>query len=188
MNEEAPPATPDPTPAPTETKPKKRHHVRLWIFCGMLGLALVAMAGTMSQETGAWELWIALLVVYGGTSIVWTWQRAKRDGRPRWPLVRSQFLHWIAVAAGYFVLLLFERTEIISREAAADVALVLLALGCFLAGVHFEWTFILLGIVLTVMAISMAYVEQYVVWLVMLPVAALAVWIFLLRHRRLRRD
>lgn len=170
---------------PIAERGKKSFHVRAWIFCAMLVLALVGMGLTMSREDGGWEFWIFLLAFYAGVSIFWAWQRAKQKQEPVWKMVRTQVFHWCSVLLTFGILVLFERTEIISREATADVALLMLALACILAGVHFEWTFLLVGIVLGVMAISLSYLEQFFVWLIMIPVIIVAGWSYLkIRKRR----
>jgi hypothetical protein len=164
---------------------KKHYHVRTWLFCGMLVLALVGMSLTMSLEKGGWEFWVFLLAFYGGVSVFWGWRRAKQKQEPAWKMVRAQVFHWSSVLLIYAILVLFERTEIINREAASNVALLVLALACLLAGVHFDWTFLLVGVVLAIMAVSIGYLEQYVVWIIMLLVMITAGGIyFLIRKRR----
>jgi hypothetical protein len=151
----------------------------------MLVLALVGMGLTMSLDHGGWEFWVFLLAVYGGVSIFWARQNAKQKQHPLWRTVRDEVLHWSSVLVIYAILVVFERTDIINRDAASNVALLVLALACFLAGVHFEWTFLLVGIVLAIMAVAICYLEQYVVWIIMLPVIIAAGWIyFQLRKRR----
>jgi hypothetical protein len=65
-----------------------------------------------------------------------------------------------------------------SREAISDVSVIILALVCYLAGVHFQWMFFVIGIFIGVMAITLAYTEQYIVWLIMIPAAAGATWLY----------
>jgi hypothetical protein len=172
--------------APKNTTTRsKRYKIQAAVFAGMLLLALVGMGLTMSLEQRSWEFWVFLLAVYGGVSVIWAWNSAKRKGQPIWKMVRTQVFHWSSVLVVFAVLMLFERTEIINRESASNVALLILALACVLAGVHFDWTFLLLGIVLGIMAVSIGYFEQYVVWFVMLPVIIAAGWGFYqLRKRR----
>lgn len=176
---------PAPAAESTTKVEKKSRHARAWIFCAMLLLALVGMGLTMSREDGGWEFWIFLLAFYAGVSVFWAWQRARRKEQPVWRMVRAQVFHWTSVLLTFGVLVLFERTDIISREATADVALLMLALGCVLAGIHFEWTFLLVGVVLAIMAVALGFLEQYVVWFIMVPVILVAGWIYLkIRKRR----
>lgn len=169
-----------------DTESGKSHfHLRAWIFFAMLVFALVGMGLTMSREDGGWEFWIFLLTFYSGVSVFWAWQRARRNSKPVWRMVRTQVFHWGCVLLTFGVLVLLERTDIISREATADVALLILALGCVLAGVHFEWMFLLVGFLLVVMAIALSFLEQSFVWIIMIVVMAVVGWgYFQIRKRR----
>ena len=79
-----------------------------------------------------------------------------------------------------------ERTDIMDRSAAADAALLLLALTCVLAGIHFEWMFLVIGTVLALMVVVVAKTEQFEMWLIMVPAALAAVGFFFWRWRRNR--
>lgn len=50
-----------------------------------------------------------------------------------------------------------------------------LALSCYLAGVQFDWTFMLLGGILALIAVAIGFLDQLSVFLVVLPAAAVAV-------------
>ena len=175
----------EPTPDTPPARKKKRYHIRTWLFCVMLLLALVGLAVTMSMDRGGWEYWVFLLAFYGCVSVYWGWQRARKKGEPVWRMVRAQVFHWCSVLVAFSILSIFERTEVINRVAASDVSLLILALACFLAGVHFEWTFLLIGVVLTIMAVSVGYLEIYLIWIVMVPCILVAGWVFFqIRNRR----
>lgn len=166
------------TPAGPDTG-SAGHRLRTAVFGGMLLLALVGMALNLSREDGPWEFWGVLLLAYAGVSIAWDWQRSRQHAEPVVRSLRRQLLHWGAVLVGLLVLLLFDRTDVLSRQATATVALLLLGTGCLLAGVHFDWTFLLLGGVLVGMTIAIAYLEHYLVWLVMVPVLVAVGWGYL---------
>ncbi len=157
---------------------------QLIVFCALLILALIGMGVTESRQDGGWEYWIFLVVIYGLTSIVLTWRQAKHRGEPVWRMIREQVFHWVGVLITLKVLFLLERTDVMSREAISDVSVIILALACYLAGVHFQWIFLIVGIFVGIMAIALAYTEQYVVWLIMIPLAAGAVWVFLQRMQK----
>ena len=145
---------------------------------------MFGMGLTEAREDGGWEYWIFLLLVYGSVSVAGTWRKARRKGEPIWQMVRKQVLHWLGALITLKILFLLENTDIISREAVSDVSLIVLALVCFLAGVHFQWEFFLIGIFVGIMAITLAYVEQFAVWLIMIPAAVAVVWIYLRHNKR----
>ena len=55
------------------------------------------------------------------------------------------------------------------------VIMLVLALSCYLAGVQFDWTFMLLGGILALIAVAIGFLDQLSVFLVVLPAAAVAV-------------
>jgi hypothetical protein len=152
--------------------------IHLYLFCGMLVLALIGMGVTESREDGGWEYWIFLVLIYGLVSVVLAWRRAKRKGESAWRMIHKHVLHWIGALITLKILFLLEKTDIMSREAVSDVSVIILALSCYLAGVHLQWMFLLLGIFVGIMAITLAYTEQYIIWLIMIPVAVGATWLY----------
>lgn len=152
--------------------------IRLIVFCALLILAMIGMGVTESREDGGWEYWIFLVLVYGVVSVVFTWRQAKQRGEPVWRMIRKQVLHWVGALVTLKILFLLEKTDVMSREAISDVSVIILALVCYLAGVHFEWGFLLIGIYVGIMAITLAYAEQYLVWLVLILAAAGVTWLY----------
>jgi uncharacterized membrane protein YfcA len=156
--------------------------IQFGILCGMLLLALIGMGLTQALENGAWEYWLFVVVVYAGLGLWRSTRKAKEEGRPIKQLIGREVAHWMILLAFFAVLILLERKEIINRDSSSDVALMLLALSCCLAGVHFDWMLMIVGVVLTVMVVVLATLEQYtvVVWVVMVlaVIAAAAFYYF----------
>ncbi len=148
-----------------------------WLFVGMLALAIGGVGVTEIKQTGGWRYWIFLVVVYAVISVLRAWLRAKRSGGPVWPMIRAQVLHWLGTLVAINIVLMFEASDITDRGPASDFSLLLLALSCFLGGVHFDWTFMLLGLVLAVIAVALGYLDQLSVFMLVIPIAAVAVWI-----------
>jgi hypothetical protein len=92
-------------------------------------------------------------------------------------MIRSQVLHWLGALAAIQIVLLFESSGTTDRGPAADYTLLVLALSAFLAGVHFNWTFMLLGALLAVIAVALQELAQLTVYLVTVPLALLAIWV-----------
>jgi hypothetical protein len=152
--------------------------VDLWLFIVMLVLAVVGVAITQVEHAGGKLYWLFLVVVYAGISVVRTWQKANRQGTSGFPMIRAQILHWLGALVAINIVLLFESGDVASRGAAADYSLLILALSCYLAGVHFNWSYSLLGGLLLVMALGLGYLDQLSLYALVIPVAVLAVWVF----------
>jgi hypothetical protein len=151
--------------------------VDFWLFVVMLALAIAGVAVMQIDESGGLLYWSFLVVVYAAIGMVRSGLQARRRGQPVWPMIRSQFLHWIGTLVAIKIVLLFEYSDITNRGSASDFSLLILALSCYLAGVHFNWTFLLLGGVLAVVAVGVGYLNQLSIFALMLPLAALAAWI-----------
>ncbi len=163
--------------------------LRFGILCAMLLLALVGMGLSQATETGAWWYWLFVVVVYAALGLWRSTRKAKQHNRPVRSLIGRELSHWAILLAFLSIVFLLERREIISREASSDIALLLLAISCCQAGVHFDWLLMTLGIVLTIMVVAMASLEQYtvVLWIVMILVASGAAGIFYLNSKRMSR-
>ena len=154
-----------------------RWKIQLGVLCGMILLALVGLGLTQAyQGRGVWECWLFVIVVYAGLGLWRSTRKAKLDEKPIKELVARELAHWMTLLAFIGVVLLLERREIIDRESASDVSLMLLAFSCCLAGIHFDWLLTIMGVVLTIMLVAMATLEQYaiVMWILMILVAIAA--------------
>jgi hypothetical protein len=153
----------------------------------MLLLALVGMGLSQALEKGAWEYWLFVVVVYAALGLWRSTSKARQAGRTVRTLISRELAHWAILLGFLAVLLLLERREIINRQSASDVALLLLAFSCCLAGVHFDWLLLIVGVALTVMLVATATLEQYSValWIVMIlaAISAAAFFYFKAKHR-----
>ena len=160
--------------------------IRLGVLCAMLILALAGMGFTQASETGAWEFWLFVVLVYAGLGLWRSSRHAKQTGQSVSKSIGREFSHWGTLLGFLAVLLLLERREIIDRQSTSYFALMMLALSCCMAGVHIDWLLLVVGVVLTVMLVAMATLEQLsvVLWLIMVAVAGLAAWFFYLKSKR----
>jgi len=148
-----------------------------WIFVALLVLAIGGGAVSQATDTGGRFYWSFLVAVYGAISIGRTWFQAKGQGGPIWGMIRSQVLHWLGALVAIQIVLFFESHAITDRGPAADYSLLLLGLSTYLAGVHFNWTFMLLGSILAITSVALGYADQFSIYLVTVPLAVLAIWI-----------
>lgn len=149
--------------------------LEFWIFVGLLALALFGAALNQGDDLSRWVYWSALVVIYGGVGILASWVRARKRGLPTWATIRGEVLHWLGTLVAIKIVLLFEMDDITARGAAADMSLLLLALGTFLAGVHFNWAYLPLGVILAATAVGLGFLDQYSIFLVTIPLSILAI-------------
>lgn len=157
-----------------------------WFLVVMLGLALAGMAVASAYEEKGRNTWIAIAVGYAavGVAIGWPGARARRESVLA--LIARNIGHWAATAAGLAVLFAMERQEFIQKNETAAVAVLMLSLSCFLAGVHLNWLFFVAAVLLALLAyLDVRITEQ--LWLIVFTgiafLAAAVGFLVLLRRR-----
>ncbi len=152
-------------------------HRSWWVATIVAGvMVLLAMLGVglaTTSSAAAPAYWISLVPILGILCIGTAWARAGHgEGFARAAVVR-QVLHWLGIGVALAMDFVVRGTGQETGTAAGLNALLLLAVGCYLAGVHLEWLFVLVGILLTLTLICLAKADQYL-WL-MFVVGALAI-------------
>ena len=175
--------------APTSTKraPWFGRSLQFWLFCILLALALIGMGLTETTKGGGALYWLIVLWIYALFSLARAWMRAREQHDSVWSEIHLHFFHWLGALVALHIVFLLERNDIMNRDAASDASLVILALSSYLAGLHFERLFVLIGIVLAIMAVVGAFVEQYTLWLIVIPASLIAAWLFL-KGKQARTD
>jgi hypothetical protein len=131
----------------------------------MVLLALLGVGLTTTSSSFAATYWVSLVPVYGILCVGTAWLRASVAGRPQHVLVVRQGLHWVAIAIALGLDFYIRGTGEETGVAAGLNALLVLALGCFLAGIHLEWLFAVVGVLLAVTLVIVAKSDQYM-WLI----------------------
>jgi hypothetical protein len=123
-------------------------------------MALLALIGTgITLANAAWArgYWLALAPVYGVLCVLAAWYHTGQFTGS----VMRQVLHWLSVAVVIALdFALLRRSE----QAAAGTglsSLLILALGCLLAGIHLEWLFALVGLLLLAIFVIVSVAHQY---------------------------
>jgi hypothetical protein len=180
--------SPDPVP-PKPTRAEIREDLfpisRSWIIgtgvaVGMALLALLGVGLTTTSASIAPTYWISLVPIYGAACVGIAWARGRHRGGVAWSGVVRQVLHWVGIAIALGLDFLIRGTGEETGSAAGMNALLLLALGCYLAGVHLEWVFTLVGVLLTVALVIVTKAEQYL-WLIFVVGAVTIALIIALR-------
>jgi hypothetical protein len=170
------------------TGPRARHAWRVTVGAAII-MVLLAMLGVgliLANSAVAGTYWIALVPLFGVLCVITAWTRARRDQSRLWLTARQGF-HWlgIALAVGldFFARAVREETDL----ATGLTALLLLAVGTFLAGVYVDWPLIVASLLLFATFVVIALFYEYV-WLLLvlgaLTLIAIAVAGWLVRHGR----
>ena len=140
----------------------------LWAILGGVGFALVdihvAWVPTYWTIAGPGGF---LLSGYLG------WRHARQIGQPSALTGRRQLWHWGSMLAAVYLVLLLPALTAVSWDAVGSIMLLILALGYFQAGVHFDPAFRWIGLLLVVGYVLVLTISMYV-WLTLGGLFALA--------------
>jgi hypothetical protein len=166
---ERPPGTPT-TDAPRRARKLASEEV---ILVALLTLSAVGIAiSEISPQDALWY-WLAMVPVFGGVSLFAGWSRAREQGMTAVGVLREQLLHWVALAVAVCLVFLLTYTGRLSSEDAGLVALLALALTTFLAGVHFDWRYCVIGALLAAAVAAVAVLKEFL-WVIVIAAAAVA--------------
>ena len=140
------------------------------VFSALIVLAMIGIIITDISPTNALYYWIFMLVAYAGTAIYFGQKLAGTEETGLGDFVLKQIIHWggslVAILCVYVLL----HTGRVNHEEAGLIMLLVLALATFLAGSRVGWHFYLLGALLCVTTIVVAYIEAFM-WIIILVAA-----------------
>ena len=180
MSSETPENLPDPDSASSQmhysadgTPP---HHVpsnvAAILAVIMMLLALIGAGASLANLSWTERYWLYLVPVFGLICTIAAWFHTRSIDRT----VLRQILHWLAVgvvvAVNYRYL---SRSGEQTSGATGLSSLLILALGCLLAGIHLEWTFALVGLLLLLTAIIVAVAQEYMALVLLIGFLLIAV-------------
>ena len=155
----------------------------VWIAIAMTVLAVVGTGVTIADAASARRYWLFLVPVFGIMCIATAWYHY---GFSSEKAIR-QLLHWAAV--GLAIILDFAFLQGSGEQTAAATglsSLLILALGCLLAGIHLEWTYAIVGLLLFAIFAIVALAQEYLI--LVTGIGAVLVLIVLAWHVYVRRE
>lgn len=157
--------------------------LRLIIALVMLVLGFLGVIFTDISRTGAWNYWRFLTVVYAILSLCLSWHLKRKEWKTTLITVWHEIAHWAGLIGAIFVSSYLVQVGIIGRFEASVMTLLLLALATFLAGIYIDSTLILVGIILGIFALGIAFLDAYF-YNILLPfgLVAIVVYVVFIRH------
>jgi hypothetical protein len=156
--------------------------LREWPYFAMLILTLFGVAYTSIARQSMTTYWVILVPCFGAICVASHWTEV--EGRDEhWRLIRTQVLHWAAVLLAMELVFIADVRQIMNSDASALMALTVLALGTFTAGVHVaSWRICLVGTILGLGVPAIAWLEEATLLLLLGAVVLVAIGaLFLLR-------
>ena len=180
--------------APSSTPslpPSSAERWQLWRQRGLIGLSLTGLGvlgiglEDFSPRDAAW-FWIVVLPLFAVVSMQLSTRKARARGDKVWPVIRAEIYHWGGFLIALKIMLLFIQQGTLDREAGGMVSLLLLALACYYAGVHFDPIFLLVSGPLALAAVLASYITQYM-WFVLATLGLLIVVLLVVHLRATQR-
>jgi hypothetical protein len=162
--------------------------VRRLLIVGALGvMVMLGLFLSNYSSDRAREYWIAMFPVFGVTCLVHELATGRAHVIPLWRILLRQALHWLGPIIAVQILFLQYTRGQMSTDAVALTITLVLAVTCFLAGVHFDHSFYWVSGLLALAAMIETEIETYL-WLVavivLIAIAVAALSAILLRGHR----
>lgn len=149
-------------------------HVTQFILIFLVIVSLVGIGISDFSQKYGFYFWLGTAPVFGLASLIIGWSHARHSGQSWFQILGKQLFHWLALALVMCMIYLFQYTGRLNNTDAGIMAMMALSLTTFLAGVHFDWRFYLIGIFLGGATIAIAFIEQFF-WLMLIPIAIIVV-------------
>jgi hypothetical protein len=155
---------------------------KLTPYIVMIVVATVAVAWTDLRPQTSHLVWRGVAVLYAAIAI---WRVWAHDRINRWRATGVQLLHWLVFLLAMFIIevpIVFDALNDISR---GILLLLLLALATFLDGLYVDWRFCLVGALLGIGVVAVAFFNQAATAIIIAGLVALGV-LYAVRHLRQR--
>jgi hypothetical protein len=163
-----------PPGAPLERLSRRSIRVEEGVLLGLVLLSALGIAISNASSDRGFRYWLWMVPVFGALSAVAAGSEARRRGGVVAPAVGREVLHWSGLAVAVYLIYLLQMSGRIAEEALGPVALLALALTCYLAGIRANWRFCVVGAILACGVAVTALIEQFL-WLLALPALGIAV-------------
>ena len=156
----------------------------VFVFLAIICLGGIGIAD-FAPEKG-FRYWLFAGAAFALASFVLGWSTAQGSGESVAGILFRRLLHWSALAAGYFLIFLLYNQERIGELEAGLLSLLALAIVTALAGVHMDWRFLVLGVILFVTFAAAILLTEFF-WILAVPFLIVAIAAFFWQRKELRR-
>ncbi|MEA3413741.1 MAG: hypothetical protein U9R74_19750 [Pseudomonadota bacterium] len=150
----------------------------LMIVAAIAGIAI----SDFSSHYGVWY-WTAMVPFFGLVNLYTTATQRYLDGKKIPGFLWKPVLHWLTLLLAVMLVHVLLQAGRIDFEVAGLVALMSVAITTCLAGVHSDWRFGVVGIVLGLAVAAAAFLEEYFLILLFPSLVAGGAVLFWKRHR-----
>jgi hypothetical protein len=150
----------------------KRNLIEAGIGVVLLVLTFSAIALSDTSTIALHAYWVVLVVIFGAATFAAN-ALYSPDKAMSGPVMLRILLHWVGVFCAIQFVYFFVSTGRVANVGTGLSNGVLMGLGAFLAGVHFNWRFMVIGAAAGLATVSVAFIEEYL-W-ILFGIAVLAI-------------
>jgi len=151
-----------------------RSHVGEATVLILVLLAAVGVGVTNVSARYGFNYWLTMAPIFAAVNIATSWTRARRQGQNASGILLAQALHWGGAMLAIYMVFVLYRMNWLSDQESGVLALLVLALAAFLSGVHTDWHFCVVGLVLGAIVAGAALVQEFI-WILVLPLGVAAI-------------
>jgi hypothetical protein len=150
--------------------------VRRLLVVGVLGV-MVMIGLFLSNYSSEWAraYWCAMFPIFGVACLAHELAAGRAYELALWRILLRQALHWIGPIVAVKILFMQHARGQMANDAVALAIILLLAVTCFLAGVHFDPSFYWVSAFLALAAVIGTEVETYLWFVVVLLLIGVAI-------------
>jgi hypothetical protein len=170
----------DPTTNPT--RPTRRLlQLSLYEYLQLALLVLVVIGVGISYflPDKSYRYWVAMVPIFGIACTSSEWSRLRRQNLGIWKTVRNQLIHWFGVLVSVYLVHMLLNIQLLTKQNAGLVVLLMLALGTFLAGLQLGWRLYVLGAFLWIILLVAAYLQGSLWVMILLGVVMISLFLYL---------
>ncbi len=159
---------------------------RFIVGIAILVLTFIGLILTNMKATGAWRFWQITTVIIALLALGLSFYLKHMKAISTPALIWHEILHWLGLIGSVYIMSIYVDIGIISPFLGTLGVITLLAQAIFLAGIYIESTFLFIGVVLGLFAISVAWMETHI-FLIIVPILIIAIVAlgFFLRRKHL---
>ena len=169
-------------PTTNTTRPTRRFlqlSVYEYIQLALLVLVVIGVGISYFLPDKSYRYWVAMVPIFGIACTSSEWSRLRRQNLGIWKTVRNQLIHWFGVLVSVYLVHMLLNIQLLTKQNAGLVVLLVLALGTFLAGLQLGWRLYVLGAFLWIILVMAAYLQGSLWVMILIGVVMISLFLYL---------
>jgi hypothetical protein len=150
-----------------------------YIQLALLVLVVIGVGISYFLPDKSYRYWVAMVPVFGIACTSSEWSRLRRQNLGIWKTVRNQLIHWFGVLVSVYLVHMLLNIQLLTKQNAGLIVLLVLALGTFLAGIHLGWRLYVLGAFLWIILVMAAYLQGSLWVMILVGVVMISLFLYL---------